>query len=77
MTSNQTHDQDPTPDAIDAVDVVDGPIGSAWLKDPATSVPEDPEFDGFPVIDLPDATPPAGIDNVGDDPDEPRSVEQP
>jgi hypothetical protein len=34
-----------------AVDVVDGPIGSAWLRDPATSGPKDADHDGWPVIE--------------------------
>ena len=77
MKANKTHDQNTTLDATDAVDVVDGPIGSAWLKDPATSVLDQPEHDGFPAIDLPDAgVPLEGIDDAGDHPDEPRSAGQ-
>jgi hypothetical protein len=35
----------------DVGDVVDGPIGSAWLRDPATSGPKGSDLDGWPVID--------------------------
>ncbi len=42
-----------------AVDVVDGPVGSAWLKDPATLGPIRTDLDTLPSIDTP-ASPDAG-----------------
>lgn len=46
----------------DASDIVTGPIGSASLRDPATSGPEGAQLDHLPVIDSDDggvAVPPA------------------
>ena len=38
--------------APDASDVVDGPVGSAWLKDPASVGPIGAEIAELPVIDV-------------------------
>jgi hypothetical protein len=46
----------------DASDIVTGPIGSASLRDPATSGPEGAQLDQLPVTDSDDgrvAVPPA------------------
>ncbi len=51
--------------APDASDVVDGPVGSAWLKDPATSGPMGADLDALPSIDV----------APGDTPDEGRSID--
>jgi hypothetical protein len=40
-------------DAPDASDVVDGPVGAAWLKDPATSGPIGADLEALPSIDAP------------------------
>lgn len=39
--------------APDASDVVDGPVGSAWLKDPASVGPIGAEIAELPPIDVP------------------------
>jgi hypothetical protein len=39
--------------APDAADVVDGPVGEAWLKDPATSGPIGADLEALPSIDAP------------------------
>jgi len=36
----------------DASDVVDGPVGSAWLKNPATSGPIGADLGALPPIDV-------------------------
>jgi hypothetical protein len=41
-----------TDHAPDASDVVDGPIGSAWLKDPGTSGPIGADLEALPVIEI-------------------------
>ena len=41
----------------DASDVVDGPVGYAHLKDPATSGPIGADLDKLPPIDIPDDDP--------------------
>jgi hypothetical protein len=47
-----THGASVTPDgAPDATDVVDGPVGSSWLKDPATSGPIGADLEALPAID--------------------------
>jgi hypothetical protein len=38
----------------DASDVVEGPVGSSHLKDPATSGPIGADVDDLPAIDIPD-----------------------
>jgi hypothetical protein len=49
-----TQDSTRTSDHVaDASDVVDGPVGSAWLKDPATSGPIGADLDALPAIDIP------------------------
>jgi hypothetical protein len=56
---------DPTRPA-DASDVVTGPVGSASLRDPATSGPEGADLDQLPIIDSDDGaaavTPPRDAD---------------
>jgi hypothetical protein len=48
-----THDVSTTPARTpDASDVVDGPVGSAWLKDPATSGPTGGDLSALPPIDI-------------------------
>lgn len=42
-------------DAPDASDVVEGPVGSAALKDPATSGPIGADLDELPALDGPGA----------------------
>jgi hypothetical protein len=47
-----------TPDSPpDASDVVDGPVGSAWLRDPATSGPMGADLDALPVTETDDESP--------------------
>jgi hypothetical protein len=47
------HDTSTTTDgAPDASDVVDGPVGGAWLKDPATAGPTGADLEALPVLDL-------------------------
>jgi hypothetical protein len=48
-----TQDSSRTADrAPDASDVVAGPVGSAWLKDPATSGPMGADLEAVPTIDV-------------------------
>lgn len=63
-----TEDNRQTPESPpDASDVVEGPIGSAWLRDPATSGPMGADLDELPTID------PEGDAPDGDGPAEGRS----
>jgi hypothetical protein len=48
MTSESSKDAATAPDASD---VVSGPVGSASLRDPATSGPEGAQLDQLPVIE--------------------------
>lgn len=54
MTDDRTTDPK---DAPDASDVVAGPVGSAWLKDPATSGPVGADLEALEPIDVPDDDP--------------------
>jgi hypothetical protein len=49
MTQDHSTTQDHAPDASD---VVDGPVGEASLKDPATSGPIGVDLEALPSIDL-------------------------
>ena len=51
-----TDDPNEVPAGPDASDVITGPIGSARLRDPASSGPEGADLDGLPAIHL-DAEP--------------------
>lgn len=53
-----------TTDTPDASDVVDGPIGSASLRDPATSGPMGADLDALEPID-----------SDGDEPDDTRPID--
>ena len=52
MTSEPSKD---TTTAPDSADVVTGPVGSASLRDPATSGPEGAQLDQLPDIEVPSA----------------------
>ena len=53
-----TDDTRQTPDSPpDASDVVEGPVGSASLRDPATSGPMGADLDELPTIEPEDGTP--------------------
>ena len=52
MTSQPSKDKTTAPDAGD---VVTGPVGSASLRDPATSGPEGAQLDQLPDIEVPSA----------------------
>jgi hypothetical protein len=52
-----------TPIAPDAADVISGPIGSASLRDPATSGPEGADLAKLPPIDLPPIDLPLIVDS--------------
>ncbi len=49
----------------DSSDVVSGPIGSARLRDPATSMPEGAELERLPIVES---------DATADDADEPEQA---
>jgi len=49
-----TQDRSTSPERTpDASDVVAGPVGSAWLKDPSTSGPMGTDLGALPSIDAP------------------------
>ena len=52
MTTDLPNDVSAAPDASD---VVTGPVGSASLRDPATSGPEGAQLDQLPDIEVPSA----------------------
>jgi hypothetical protein len=58
MTQDRTDNQHQPPDASD---VVEGPIGSARLKDPASSGPNGADLDALPRIE---GIPAAGADEA-------------
>jgi hypothetical protein len=49
VTQGRSRSADRAPDASD---VVAGPVGSAWLKDPATSGPMGADLEAVPTIDV-------------------------
>jgi hypothetical protein len=48
VSPDQANPESPEPDASD---VVTGPIGSASLRDPATSGPEGAELERLPIVE--------------------------
>jgi hypothetical protein len=69
MTSEPSKD---TTTAPDASDVVTGPVGSASLRDPATSGPEGAQLDQLPDIEVPSAgVEPALVDGEATQPARP------
>lgn len=71
MTTTHVPD-DPSP-GPDASDVVTGPVGSASLRDPASSGPQGADLDQLPTIDPPSAG--AGDTAQKDRPTEPGSAD--
>jgi hypothetical protein len=53
MTDDKTETPTDAPDAPDASDVVEGPVGSASLRDPNTSGPMGADLDELPTLDGP------------------------
>ncbi len=68
MTPGERKDRDVPQERVD---VVDGPVGSARLKDPASPVPA-----GADLGTMPDPPIPGGIDNGGDDAAEPSGIDR-
>lgn len=69
VTADPTASPDHTPDASD---VVEGPVGSASLKDPATSGPMGADLDALPSIDTDGDDSDDGVSIEGPTPSDPR-----
>jgi hypothetical protein len=71
VTAEKTRTAERAPDASD---IVGGPIGSAWLKDPAVSGPMGADLDALPEVDATtgDATPAGGGSTAPTDPPTPE-----
>ena len=69
MTPKERQDNDVPPGAVD---VVDGPVGSAWLKEPPSSTP----IDSGPGT-LGHGKSPIAIDDGGSDGDSGHAIDRP
>jgi hypothetical protein len=71
MTPSEPTDNDVPPGAVD---VVDGPVGSAWLKEPEP--PTSKPIDSDPGT-LPSGKSPVAIDDSGSDGDSGHAIDRP